>query len=66
MSLFNRKPRGKSHRTARISTADLASSLFPVSRIARAPAAVAPRRRRAFRHSSYSAGRPRHPLFRVT
>lgn len=64
MSLFNRKPRGKSHRSARISTADLASSLFPVSRIASAPAV--PRRRRAIRNSSYSFGRPRQPMFRVT
>ena len=65
MSLFRRKPRGKSLRTTRVSTADLASGLFQGPHPA--PVAVrhqAPRHRR--RGASYVSGRSRLPMFRVT
>lgn len=72
MSLFHRKPRGKSHRTARMSTAELVSGLFPEPRavpvpVRRAPGPVVhtPRRRRP-RNTGYSPARSRQPMFRVT
>src|SRR3546814_13734979 len=58
MSLFRRKPRGKSLRQTRVSTADLASGLFQGSHPAPAPLRhQAPRHRR--RSASYVSGRSR-------
>lgn len=70
MSLFNRKSRGKSHRNTRMSTAELASGLFPGPRaipvpVGHAPTAHAHRGRRG-RHPGYVHARPRQPMFRVT
>ena len=72
MSLFHRKPRGKSHRTARMSTAELVSGLFPEPRAVPVPVprgrdsvARTPRRRRP-RNTGYSPARSRQPMFRVT
>src|SRR3546814_19902920 len=64
MSLFRRKPRGKSLRQTPVSTADLASGLFQGSH----PAPV-PLRPQAPRHRRRPAGstptRPPLPLFRL-
>ena len=70
MSLFNRKSRGKSHRNAKPSTAELVAGLFPAQRAVpvpagRAPVAQASRRRRT-RHPGYFHARTRQPMFRVT
>lgn len=65
MSLFRRKPRGKSLRKTRVSTADLASGLFQGPHPAPVPLRhQAPRHRR--RNTGYTPGRSRLPIFRVT
>jgi hypothetical protein len=71
MSLFNRKFRGKSHRNARPSTAELVAALFPAPRAVPVPAGRAPvvaqaSRRRRTRHPGYFQARARQPMFRVT
>lgn len=72
MSLFHRKSRGKSRRTARMSTAELVSGLFPEPQAV--PVTVqrghgtttrAPRRRRP-RSTGYFREGARQPMFRVT
>jgi len=69
MSLFRGKARGKSRgkslREPRVSTIDLASSLFPAAHAVPVVATHAPRRRRR-RSPGYVAGRSRLPMFRVT
>ncbi len=65
MSLFRRKPRGKSLRKTRVSTVDFASGLFPISQAAPVAVPQAPRRRRRST-TSYTSGRSRLPMFRVT
>ncbi len=65
MSLFRRKPRGKSSKT-RSSAAELASAMFPGPQPVPVHARpAAPGRRRA-RHHGYTAGRTRQPMFRVS
>ena len=65
MSLFRRKPRGKSLRKTRFSTVDLASGLSQGSHPAPVPVShQAPRHRR--RSASYVSRRSRLPMFRVT
>lgn len=65
MSLFRRKPRGKSLRKTRVSTVDFASGLFQGAHPAPVPLRhQAPRHRR--RSASYVSGRSRLPMFRVT
>jgi hypothetical protein len=55
---------GKSRRETHAPTLDLGAILFPGPRAVPAHVESIPRRRRS--HAGYTAGRPRHAMFRVT